>query len=442
MILIEHSDFNQGTIQDNFGAPQYSYWFVRNAFRPVLDRLGERVEVTDPAREVDAIYREAKARGEPCLFLSFNPPQRTVLDLECPTLPVFAWEYDTIPNVTWNDNPRENWVYVLSRVGAAITLCRSSAAAARLSLGEDFPIWAIPSPLFDVYARRLTEVRGWRQPFNLKLDGALVISASDMDLSRFRPDRPVAEAVRALRVIERTAKEGGAANKVRLEGVVYTTVANPADGRKNWRDMVSAFVFAFRDCPTATLIFKLTHANLEDGVLSLLAHISMLGPFQCKIVLVNGLLADKAYADLIEATAYAVCTSLAEGNCLPLTEYMSAGRPAVTPAHTAMLDYVNPDNSFIVKSEERLASWPQDERAMATCRRYLVSFADLVNQFRASYNVAKNDPARFAAMSIASVDAMRGFCSQDHVAARLSEVFRYVTSRQHEARKATTHALP
>ena len=42
--------------------------------RRILDRIGQRIDIKDPAREVDALYDEARSRGEPCIFLPFCPP--------------------------------------------------------------------------------------------------------------------------------------------------------------------------------------------------------------------------------------------------------------------------------------------------------------------------------------------------------------------------------
>src|SRR5207253_2984059 len=42
-----------------------------------------------------------------------------------------------------------------------------------------------------------------------------------------------------------------------LTGVVYATVLNPFDGRKNWEDLLSGFLWALRDRADATLVIKL-----------------------------------------------------------------------------------------------------------------------------------------------------------------------------------------
>jgi glycosyltransferase involved in cell wall biosynthesis len=434
MIFIEHASFNDATIKDNFGAPEYSYHFVRRAFAGVLDRLGRRVEVADPAQEVDAVFHAAQARGEDCLFLSYNPPHKAVLGLACPTAPVFAWEFDRIPDETWNGDPRNDWRYVLSRTGMALTHCQTAAEAVRRSMGEDYPIFVAPAPLFDRFTALRTEARGWREPFDLPVEGAVAIGAGETDLSAFRPERPRSDGVQALRLLERAVRDAGRLAPLRLEGVVYTSVLAPGDGRKNWPDMVTAFVWAFRHTPTATLVLKLTHAFIEDGLASLLARLSTLGAFDCRVILVHGMLSNEAYAALIDATSYAVNASQGEGQCLPLMEYMSCGRPAVAPAHTAMRDYVGPENAFVVASELRPTAWPQDERAAIRCQHHKVSFEDLVRRYRESYRVAQ-DQARYARMSKAAVRSLRAFCSEEVVTARLTEMLAWMKSSASNERR-------
>jgi hypothetical protein len=423
MILLEYANYNTSTIQQNFGAPEYSYWFVKDAFRHVLERVGQRIEISDPAREVDAIFRSAQARGEPCAFLPFCPPNTVPLGLACPTVPIFAWEYDRIPDEVWQGDRREDWTWVLGQTAGAVTHCRSAAEAVRRSMGAQFPVSVIPAPLFERYAAGASEARGWREPFDLALEGGLAISAGDIDLTPFRPDQSRAEAVHALRVLERAvAGPPPPAQTLRLEGVIYTSVLNPYDGRKNWRDLTAGFVWAFRDMPTATLLLKLTRYDLEDGVLPVLQHLSALGPFACRVVLVQGLLSDPAYRALIEATSYAVNTAFGEGQCLPLMEYMAAGRPAVAPAHSAMLDYISPKNAFVVQSDAFPTHWPHDQRRAQRCLHFRVKFTDLVRQFRESYRVASCAPKRYAAMSAAAKTALRAFCSDEVATARLGDL--------------------
>ena len=432
MIFIEHSRYGEDSVKTNMGAPQYSYYFVRKAFAPALDRLGRRIGVTDPDRQVDTIYGEAFARGEDCVFLSYSPPHTAAVSDVCPTLPVFAWEYDTIPAEIWDDNPRHDWRTTLSRTAGAITLSVDSAAAVRRVMGEDYPVWPIPCPLFDSYARGETPASGWRAPTDLQLDGALAVNARDIDLRLFRPDSVRKRAVHALRLLNRAASEQKL-EPVSLQGAIYTSVLSPADDRKNWRGLIAGFVWAFQKNPDATLVIKLTHANIEDGIAKMLSFISVLPPFECNIVLIQGMLSSEAYNKLIEATSYYVNTSTAEGQCLPLTEYMSSGRPALAPAHSSLLDYVTPDNAFLIRSDEEPTLWPHDERGAIRACHHLISFADLMQQFRESFRVAANDPARYQRMSRAAVRTMQAFCSEEVVAGHLKQAIECIAAARRVA---------
>lgn len=429
MILLEYANYDAARIRENFGAPEYSYYFVKRAFGPILERVGRRIDIKDPAREVDAIYQEAQRRGEPCLFLPFCPPNTMPSGFACPTVPVFAWEYDRIPDEVWNNDPREDWTWVLDRTAGSITHCQYAANAITRSMGESYPVAVVPAPLFESYARAGTPARGWREPFDLMLEGGLAVSAGDIDLTLFRPDRPTAPAMQALRVLEEAAANPERpTQRIRLEGVVYTSVLNPFDGRKNWKDLIAGFVWAFRETTTATLILKLTRYDLEDGIYRVLQYISTLGPFACRIILVQGMLSDEAYRALIDVTTFAVNTAYGEGQCLPLMEYMAAGRPAVAPAHSAMLDYVSPQNAFVVRSEPYPANWPHDERQAVRCLHHEISFADFVRQCRESYRFARDDARGYAAMSAAAVEALHAFCSKDVLTPRLQQALERIVA--------------
>jgi glycosyltransferase involved in cell wall biosynthesis len=258
------------------------------------------------------------------------------------------------------------------------------------------------------------------------LGSALAVDAADIDLSLFSAPR-LGEGHRALRLLRRAASDPARPQQfLHLQGVVYTTIFNPADGRKNWIDMLAGFVWAFRGTPDATLVLKLTHSDMLEGMQQVLEHLVKLGPFRCRVVLIHGMLSDAAYGALIEATSFTVNTSDGEGQCLPLMEFMSAGRPAVAPRHTAMIDYIDDDNAFVVSSRVRQSFWPHDERQAIRCLRHQISFADLVRAFQRSYAVGARDPQLYARMSAAAVEALRKYCSEEVVVARLIEVFAHI----------------
>lgn len=406
MLIIIHSETNQHTIAQNLGRSEYSYYFVLKEYRPVLERLGRVVEVLDPQAEVDALYRECLSRGEPCVFLSFSPPHRTPVHLACPTLPVFAWEFSTIPNEPFAGEPRNDWRTVLAACGAAITHSNYTVNAVREAMSEDYPIVAVPAPVWDRFAARGAQLHGQTStgPLRLTIKG-LVADSRKLDLNAFGPAH-----LRSGEGIDFTAPVID--QELLLDGVVYTSVFNPGDGRKNWEDMLSAFCVSFRDVEDATLVLKLTHHDAEEALGDILHHLYKNQSYRCRIVLIYGYLADPDYERLVQATRYVVNTSYGEGQCLPLMEFMSCGKPAVAPRTTAMIDYLSADNAFLIESTDELTAWPHDPRRAFRTLRYVTNWASLCEAYKASYDVAKNQPARYAQMSAQAVSSLQGFCSQ------------------------------
>ena len=71
MNFILYSDVNDSSISQSLGRPEYSYYFVLKAYRPVLESLG-RVHVVSSTAEVDPLYKQLLAAGEDSLFLSLS----------------------------------------------------------------------------------------------------------------------------------------------------------------------------------------------------------------------------------------------------------------------------------------------------------------------------------------------------------------------------------
>ncbi|TVT81710.1 glycosyltransferase [Pseudomonas sp. H3(2019)] len=417
MLIIIHSETNQHTIAQNLGRSEYSYYFVLKEYRPVLERLGTVVEVSDPQTEVDALYLDCLSRGEDCVFLSFSPPHRTPVHFACPTLAVFAWEFSTIPSEPFAGDPHNDWRTVLRASGAAITHSSYTVNAVREAMGADYPIVAVPAPVWDRFASRGAQLQ--RQPLarqvRLKIKG-LLADSRHLDLRAFGPAH-----LRAGKGIDFQAP--AREHDLVLDGVIYTSVFNPSDGRKNWEDMLSAFCVTFREVEDATLVLKLTHHDAEEALTDILHHLYKNQSYRCRIVLIYGYLADADYERLVQATSYVVNTSYGEGQCLPLMEFMSCGKPAVAPRTTAMIDYLDVDNAFLIDATDELTAWPHDPRRAFRTLRYVTNWASLCRAYRASYEVAKDDPGRYAQMSAHAVASLETFCSQATAEQRLEGFF-------------------
>ncbi|MEE9099442.1 glycosyltransferase family 1 protein [Pseudomonas nitroreducens] len=455
-LILIGSKISQDTIHSSLGKPEYSYYFLMKEFVPALQCLGSVVEVKS-LDEVDALFDLHSAQGRKVVFLSFSPPQQTPEGLRCPTIPVFAWEFDSIPTEAWGDEPRNDWRRVFASSGAALTLSREAADAVKAVMGDDYPIIAVPAPVWDRFqGENMDDARRLNLSERMLRFTGHVIDSPHLGLSAdclVSPPQPAsapaaalpsnvrwlttkalfkgwwAEAVapflasrRAVVEAEQQAPQPAQAEPRQLElrGVVYTTVLNPGDHRKNWIDMISAFCWAFHDVADVTLVVKMTHHDLESYRVMLMTLLSRLAPFQCRIVVIHGFLQDEEYRDLVRHSTYYVNTSVCEGLCLPLMEFLSCGKPAIGPRHTAMLDYLDEDVAFIVGSAPQPASWPHDSRALLRAYLHRLNWESLVTAYRASYATAKQ-PVDYRRMSEAAGRRMREYCSVEQVSGRLGE---------------------
>ena len=449
MKYILYSETSDKTVQARLGAPEYSYYFVRETFRTLLEKHHDVAVVTNPEREVDPLYDLHRANGDDCLFLSFAPPHRTCLSLRCPTVPVFAWEFDTIPTDVWDDDLRNDWRTVLWRLGRAITHSQYSVQAIKAALGENFPVMSLPAPVWDTWYSRMTEMEV-RNPEEIEVRAGVLDSSrlphgarpgfgTGGNKSRWLRRRArwrKSFAKRARRVAPFVAhwfRENATPTTrppvlLPLSGIIYTSVFSPYDGRKNWEDMLTAFCVALSDCEDATLILKLVH---HDNTLAneMIANLlTKLPPHRCRVIVIDGFLSESEYGALMAATTFVVNTSHGEGQCLPLMEFMSAGKPAVTPQHTGMADYIDEEVAFIVRSSQELCCWPHDPRWMLRAHRHRIDWQSLVEAYRASYSVAKQQPETYERMSRGATARQREHCSEAAVYAKLKELVEQATS--------------
>ena len=155
-------------------------------------------------------------------------------------------------------------------------------------------------------------------------------------------------------------------------------------------------------------------------MLNLLAQLS---PFACRVVVMHGYLDDPQYARLYGAASFYVNASRCEGLCLPLMEFMASGKPAIAPNHTAMQDYIDESVAFVVKSSEELAIWPQDTRTLYRTLRHRPDWGSLKTAYQDSYQMAKQQPDVYQAMSRAAIERMRDYCAFTPVQNRVSAFF-------------------
>lgn len=490
MTILVYTKFNSGNIQDNLGRSEYSYYFVLQKFLPVLGEIGQVHRIANPETEVDLYYEKALSEGRQCVFLCFTAPHNSFVGLKCPTIPVFAWEYDTIPNEIWDGNENNNWVDVLKKLGAAITHSVHSAEMIRSELGKGFPVISCPSPIEAHYFASQQQIseKSPVQQYEATLTKEVIDSASH-DPGQLSSEKGMAERIdithvllqkwahevledlmpkalyrllrhtylftgtliaRSLRLFRSiksknrikagrlntsTPLQGGRiqsdSHSFLVSGIIYTSILNILDGRKNYKDMVAAFCHALRDKPDAALILKTP--IMEDLYFfkeEVMAFLHKLPDFNCRIVVIGYYLDDDGYHKLMKASTFYVNTSYGEGQCLPLAEYMAAGVPAIAPYSTALRDYINPNNAFPVKTCAVPTFWQHDERRAIRTAHHRPDWYSLVEAFQSSYQMAKNEPGAYQKMSINAASTLQNHCSAEVIKMKLENFLKNILKEQ------------
>jgi glycosyltransferase involved in cell wall biosynthesis len=421
MTFFVYTQQNETSIESCLGFVDYSYFFVMQKFLPVLRRLGRTVIVSDVAG-TEVLAEERLVPDKRDVLFCFAPPHRAPVGLRCPVVMVFAWEYSSIPDEPWGNDARQNWVAILKELKSAITHSAFAVAAVQQSLGKTYPIVSLPAPVWNDYAklcrsrRRTIDMHRWE----LTVKNGVVLD-SHLHGSNNTHLAPAPSFV----PLE---------HRLTLEGVIYTTVFNPADGRKNWGDLMSAFCFAFRDNPDVTLIMKLVCSDVNLACSVVWHEMKKLSPYRCRMVAVQGYVDEKTYRTLVANSTFIVNSSYGEGQCLPLMEFMSAGKPAVAPDHTAMADYIDTDNAFIVRSSEEWTHWPHDPRLVLRAFRYRIDWESLRDAFCESYKVVSEQPKKYLQMSKCATQRLREHCSQTVIEDGLSGFLQELGCLRHNRR--------
>lgn len=416
MRFLLYAAHNETGIDKSMGKSDYSYWFVQKYFQSLLSTLGETIVLDTREAAPEEAHLESEA------LLLFMPPHKIPANLVRSGIPVIAWEFDTIPDEEWGGDFRNNWYNVFEVSPGAITHCGFTAETVKKRMGQDYPIAVIPAPIWSEYSHLRDPGKDPEAPWSLDFDGILVDSQEI-----FSRGPGVAEPD-----VENPELDGLFAKShhhLLLDGVTYSFVFNPKDGRKEWMDAVTAFVDAFEHEPRATLILKLIQSDLRTGAPMVWKAISALGRFDCRIVIIQAHLDGDAYDSLIARPSYVLNSSRGEGQCLPLLESMSAGVPAVAPNHTAMADYVTDENSFVVEFTTAWGSWPHDPRAALRCFTFPVRWESLRQQFLASFDCATSDKDRYARKAERAYELTRDFCSLETTRRTMAEFLEAVKLR-------------
>ena len=438
------------------GASGYSYNILIEQFTPLLQRWGKVIRVNDPQLGLDAEVEKVRRRNLDPIHFAFAPLQDVFLAQSAPNVVLPMWEFPNIPDHAFNNDPQNDWVAMSAKCDGLIVSGPFTEQSFR-SAGVDVPIHIVPVPTPQKYY----QIPTWKAEDTSVIDcPSYVFSNVNIKLEEIYPppeetrpgvSRTLKSIVRwgvkkAASVIpadlrsrlasvydcgrwawdmrERTVRPHDA--NMNLHGVVYTSILNPQDDRKNWQDMLTGFLFALGDCADATLVVKLVSADAEQLNRVIRFYEKMCLSHRCQVIFVADYLTDEQMLQLTTASTYYVATSRAEGSCLPLMNFLAAGRPAVSPRHTAISDYFDEEIGFVVDSHPEPTAFPHDPRWRKTTTWHRLVWTSLVDQLRESYRVAKESHGVYASLAQRARERVELWSSAENVWPRLESALEQV----------------
>jgi hypothetical protein len=453
----------------NLGAPGYSHEFVARLFRPLLERMGPVSEIRDARRDLQAAVDGCLRRGRRAVHFSVLPFQDVTLARDAVNVVMPAWEFPDVPNEGFDGNPQNDWAATANRCDLVI-VSGPFTENALVRGGTTTPISIVPVPTPDGYFA----VPGWSRGEKLRIGCPAYVF--DEGVEPAAPPRPSHRG--RLKACERVLRSGvrgilgpgrydrlsawikarrhidersgrrpelsalpyPRTDDLELSGVVYTSIFNPDDGRKNWTDLLTAWVAALADRADATLVCKLI-TKRPKSVRKVIEFFRAAGiPHRCRVVFICEFLTDAQMLELCRASTFYVQATKAEGNCLPLMNYLAAGRPGVSPDHSSMGDYFGAESGFVVESHPEPAAWPHDRRLRHRTTWGRLVWTSLRDRIGQAHRMATESPREYAALSISCRDAMRAWAGTAAVATRLEAALgRVLEPAAHPA--PTSHAV-
>lgn len=314
-----------------FGKAHYSYKIAARKFLKLLSEYKYNIhELIRP----EMYKHESSFKTIPYFnfyktnnHLIFKPIEHINILKNSNNIGVFAWEFDKIIEEDIDNNPFINQKRMLSLLDE-IWVPSSYTQKVLKTYGFD-KTYFIPAPIIPHHSINEDSIE------NL-IGDSLSLKLHSLPVNQ--------EKITSLK------------NNIDLDQVskTYMAILNPWDYRKNIVGLLRTFQeFATKHSDVLFLIKviidnKTTHLNNINEILYL-----DLGGEDLKsdnIFFISEYLSDDLLYSLYKSVDYYYNLSFAEGQFLPILEAMSVGTVAISPDSTAMGDYINSENSFVVPS--------------------------------------------------------------------------------------------
>ena len=307
------------------------------------------VEIYDiPRPEIYAAPVSRRFLTGDCCHLIFKPAELIRLVKGIRNIACTVWEFDKliVPEARGPDHPFKDMRRMLSLPDEIWTPCEFTRRVFRANGIRH--VHRIPAPISVPPAANRFELPdippeleklAW---INLRLGFGRY-----RDINRWLPSRP-----RGLNDIIRDCYPG-------YRPDIFLSIVNPHDLRKNLTALIGGFLQFHDENPNSLLLLKLVVDNAADRLDTVCTGILPLRISGYELIDSNAVWLTTAYlpeptlSDLYRVSSAYLCTSLAEGQNLPLQEAMSFGVVPISTCHTAMIDYISEHNAVIIRSVKR-----------------------------------------------------------------------------------------
>jgi glycosyltransferase involved in cell wall biosynthesis len=336
------------------GKANYSYGLSCRGFLRAFEARGTVI-----AQTAHPEYVPAPRPGDARLFhVAFGPPGQARIMKGAYNVIHFAWEFPRIPTAA-----EELDVHPFRQFHRMIDAFDEVWLPSRFAVEViaplmDKPVRFAPSPI----------VAPTKQPRQTVEPGAIAWLARRLDDLSWAPlsifPRLQSNFDNFARSRARTTPE--VLRDISPTGTpqIFLTVVNPHDKRKQLKPLLDAFSEYALSHPDAVLLIKTsspddTNETINRRIFShqLNSGEELVHPYVSdRIWFCNQALSDSQMTRLYSLASFYICTSFCEGQNLPLLEAMARGCVPVSVDHTAMADYITPDNAVVIASRPAPAS--------------------------------------------------------------------------------------
>lgn len=346
-----------------WGKAHYSYKVLKNRYINLLQNNHLKVcEIIRPEIYKHKIaFDFLKDFEVGSIHLIFKPFEEIRILKGAYNIGIIAWEFDRINTKTFDYAPFSNHLRLLSLLDEVWVLCEYTKRVLQQYNLKN--VYCIPAPATYVINNKKSSVKEL-------LSDVPAITLDTINLATQKQFHTLYTEIKSI-------------NKI------YLTIINPWDKRKNIEDIVTSFVKFSSKYKQALLIIKLVIDNQGTTLFNIneiLANTVKLK--SSNIIFISENLTSNQMSELMQSVDYYYCVSKAEGQNLPLIEAMSIGTVPVSTMHTAMADYIQEHNAYIIKSNLEFTTLESNASKNSKLRWYNPELKSAIKALETSYQAS------------------------------------------------------